>query len=237
MGYTLHIWWDVLHLKSYARSSTWAVAVSVLTWRCRVVTLLWRWCCRSPSSAASRLLWTARRRCWTKCRCKWQKTKRDRKIIRVSSTLMRFRHGDFHFFIWFYVCYSWLLLHFGLFPFSSFLRHQLVPKLLHSSVTYLKPEQLELPLGLIGRLVLGDPGFVDQFAETVHQCDVSEGEVGQKCIDGLMQGCGNSSVLAMELPQSCTKPSVCDSIAICTKPYEIGRSLPKLDQWLSTRLW
>ena len=28
------------------------------------------------------------------------------------------------------------------------------------------------------------------------------------CIDGLVQDCSNSSVLAMELVQSCTKPSV-----------------------------
>ena len=28
-------------------------------------------------------------------------------------------------------------------------------------------------------------------------------------IDGLVQGCSNSSALAMELPQSCTKPSIC----------------------------
>ena len=29
-------------------------------------------------------------------------------------------------------------------------------------------------------------------------------------IDGLVQDCSNSSVLAMELLQSCTKPSICD---------------------------
>ena len=29
-------------------------------------------------------------------------------------------------------------------------------------------------------------------------------------IDGLVQDCSNSSALAMELPQSCTKPSICN---------------------------
>ena len=29
-------------------------------------------------------------------------------------------------------------------------------------------------------------------------------------IDGLVQDCSNSSVLAMELLQSCIKPSICD---------------------------
>ena len=28
-------------------------------------------------------------------------------------------------------------------------------------------------------------------------------------VDGLMQDCGNYSVLAMELPQSCTEPLMC----------------------------
>ena len=30
-----------------------------------------------------------------------------------------------------------------------------------------------------------------------------------KCIDGLAQDCGNSRAIAMELPQVCTKPSIC----------------------------
>ena len=31
-------------------------------------------------------------------------------------------------------------------------------------------------------------------------------------IDGLVQNCGNSSALAMELLQSCTEPSICSGL-------------------------
>ena len=34
-------------------------------------------------------------------------------------------------------------------------------------------------------------------------------ELSCQCVDGLVQDCGNSSALALELPQSCTKPPIC----------------------------
>ena len=60
----------------------------------------------------------------------------------------------------------------GLFV-SSFLRHLLVPKLLEASVTYLKPDQLELPFGLLARLILSNAEFVEQFSNAVQDCNVS----------------------------------------------------------------
>ena len=39
--------------------------------------------------------------------------------------------------------------------------------LLQGTMRYVKKEQAELPAGLMSRLVLGDPGFVEQFAEAV----------------------------------------------------------------------
>ena len=41
-----------------------------------------------------------------------------------------------------------------------------------------------------------------------HAVPCSNGPKGQDYIDGLAQGCGNSSALAVELPQSCTKSSI-----------------------------
>ena len=46
-------------------------------------------------------------------------------------------------------------------------------RLLHACVTYLKPEQLELPMGLTSRLILGDQVFVDQFSGCVRELGVS----------------------------------------------------------------
>ena len=45
-------------------------------------------------------------------------------------------------------------------------------RLLHACVSHLQPGQLELPMGLISRLVLGDVSFVTQFADSVHQVQV-----------------------------------------------------------------
>lgn len=54
-----------------------------------------------------------------------------------------------------------------------FYENQLLKLLFEASNTYLKREQWELPIGLIARLILGDPAFVDQFASTVDQKHVS----------------------------------------------------------------
>ena len=48
----------------------------------------------------------------------------------------------------------------------------LMPKLFHACVQYLKPVHLELPIGIINRLVIGDESFVEQFASTVHESRV-----------------------------------------------------------------
>ena len=37
------------------------------------------------------------------------------------------------------------------------------------------------------------------------------GDHGKHHMEGLAQDCSNSSALAMELLQSCAKPSICDS--------------------------
>ena len=48
-----------------------------------------------------------------------------------------------------------------------FAQSGLLPRLLYAVVTYLQPDQLELPLGLLSRLVLGEAMFVEQFAKSV----------------------------------------------------------------------
>ncbi len=54
--------------------------------------------------------------------------------------------------------------------FRCFYENQLLKSLFEASHRFLKREQLELPMGLIARMVLGEPAFVDQFAATVdHQ--------------------------------------------------------------------
>ena len=53
-----------------------------------------------------------------------------------------------------------------------FAHSQLLPRLLHASVTYLKPHDLDLPIGLISRLVLADDVFVEQFAHCVDNLKV-----------------------------------------------------------------
>ncbi|KAI0226993.1 Serine/threonine-protein kinase 36 [Lamellibrachia satsuma] len=50
---------------------------------------------------------------------------------------------------------------------TCFAGRQLLPRLLHASVTYLKPLDLDLPIGLISRLVLADTVFVEQFSHCV----------------------------------------------------------------------
>ena len=44
----------------------------------------------------------------------------------------------------------------------------MLSKLLTDCVQYLKPVHLELPLGLLARMVLGDATAVEQFANCVH---------------------------------------------------------------------
>ena len=44
-----------------------------------------------------------------------------------------------------------------------------VSMLLQATMTYIKKEQTELPAGLLSRLVLGDPAFVEQFAQTIEK--------------------------------------------------------------------
>lgn len=53
-----------------------------------------------------------------------------------------------------------------------FAGRQLLPRLLHASVTYLKPLDLDLPIGLISRLVLADTVFVEQFSHCVDDLKV-----------------------------------------------------------------
>lgn len=43
----------------------------------------------------------------------------------------------------------------------------MVSRLFTACVNYLDPDQLELPMGLVSRLVLGDSSFVTQFAQAV----------------------------------------------------------------------
>ena len=49
----------------------------------------------------------------------------------------------------------------------------LLEKLLSACITCLKPEHLDLPIGLVGRLVLSGPAFIDQFISVVNSHNVS----------------------------------------------------------------
>ncbi len=54
----------------------------------------------------------------------------------------------------------------------SFYRNEFLPRLLHASQTYLRPEHMELPVGLMSRLIVSDVEFVNQFAQAVKQYKV-----------------------------------------------------------------
>ena len=47
-----------------------------------------------------------------------------------------------------------------------------------------------------------------------------------RLIDGLVQDCSNSSVLAMELLQSCTKPSICSLLHVDGSVQNCSTSRP-----------
>jgi len=49
----------------------------------------------------------------------------------------------------------------------------LLEKLLAACITSLKPEHLDLPIGLVGRLVLSSPAFIDQFINVINSHNVS----------------------------------------------------------------
>ena len=49
----------------------------------------------------------------------------------------------------------------------------LLDKLLAACVTSLKPEHLDLPIGLVGRLVLSGQAFIDQFTSSINSHNVS----------------------------------------------------------------
>ncbi|XP_064613402.1 LOW QUALITY PROTEIN: serine/threonine-protein kinase 36-like [Liolophura sinensis] len=51
---------------------------------------------------------------------------------------------------------------------SCLLSAQLLPRVLKACVKFLKPDQLEIPLGLVTRLVLGNTQFVAQFTHTIN---------------------------------------------------------------------
>jgi len=48
----------------------------------------------------------------------------------------------------------------------------LLEKLLSACITCLKPEHLDLPIGLVGRLVLSGPAFIDQFVNIINNHNV-----------------------------------------------------------------
>ena len=56
--------------------------------------------------------------------------------------------------------------------FSRSFQHGLLPRLFYATYTYLQGELLDLPVGLMSRLVLGDVAFVDQFANCVQELEV-----------------------------------------------------------------
>ncbi|XP_074643571.1 serine/threonine-protein kinase 36-like [Tubulanus polymorphus] len=58
--------------------------------------------------------------------------------------------------------------------YSALYKCNFVPKLLQSCQNYVKTEQLEMPIGIIARLVLGDIAFVDQFASSVQTLNATE---------------------------------------------------------------
>jgi len=50
----------------------------------------------------------------------------------------------------------------------------LLEKLLAACIASLKPEHLDLPIGLVGRLVLSGPAFIDQFINVINSHNVSD---------------------------------------------------------------
>ena len=57
---------------------------------------------------------------------------------------------------------------------SCYLQLGLLEKLLAACITSLKPEHLDLPIGLVGRLVLSGPAFIDQFINVINSHNVSD---------------------------------------------------------------
>lgn len=51
---------------------------------------------------------------------------------------------------------------------------QVLPRIFFACTKYLQLEQLETPMGLLTRLVLGNHMFVEQFAQAVHDFKVCE---------------------------------------------------------------
>ncbi|KAK3576136.1 hypothetical protein CHS0354_043102 [Potamilus streckersoni] len=75
--------------------------------------------------------------------------------------------------------------------------HALLPRLLYACQRYLKNEQLEMPFGLVARMVLGNRIFVDQFCSTIKELRASQ---------FLCQAIRPSSPLSV----------ICDTISICS---------------------
>ena len=77
-------------------------------------------------------------------------------------------------------------------------------------------EQIAKPVGIffinVFQLKNGHPYVNKTTSTNIHQSNVDHA-VSAKDMDGLALDCGNSSANALELPQSCTKPSICNSNA------------------------
>ena len=57
--------------------------------------------------------------------------------------------------------------------YSCYSQLGLLEKLLAACITCLKPEHLDLPIGLVSRLVLSGAAFVDQFVNVINGRNVS----------------------------------------------------------------
>ncbi|ELU14949.1 hypothetical protein CAPTEDRAFT_150354 [Capitella teleta] len=86
---------------------------------------------------------------------------------------------------------------------------QVVTHLFNACIKYLEPQHLELPMGLLSRLVLGDSSFVSQFASAVHD---------EKA----------SSLSSVSLNSDTDLAITCDIISVCSHLVRTSQSHLKL---------
>jgi len=81
---------------------------------------------------------------------------------------------------------------------------RLLERLLAACITCLKPQYLDLPVGLVARLVLSDATFIDQFVRVVNDHNVSPTAIISRlisrhtclqCFDTVGSASGRASVL------------------------------------------